>query len=493
MGDITVHMVNSDVTGPAYQYWKVKGSLVLALSVSYLATNPAYSGEWQFIPRIEVAESYDDNIRLAEEGKEQSDYVTEVSPGFSFNGKGKRASLALDYRMQNIYYQKNSDSDDTYHNFSMNSNVEFIREKLFLDASATYTQREVNDDSASSFDNASITDNRSDVVTYTVRPYYIQTFSQSAVMRIEHTYQEIDNKNDELSNADTITNTSVFNLRSGPSFDTFRWQITHREQVTDYEDNPDIEHRDSKLDTQYHLGKTFYLIAIYGYEKFNYDVAPGKHKPEGEYWEAGIGWIPSLRTSLEMTGGEHYYGNTKRFNFSHRTRLTTWSARYSETVSTTSRLNAETDAVRVYNPDTADFDVYERENFSNVAAVTLNKIFEASVSKKTGKSDYSARYSNIKSENLDIVGNQENSSLSLNWRWKFASRTRMDLASIQTKTEVQPAQIETTSKRNEIKFTLDHSRKASSFLSYSNDSQQARDDRMLYRRNIYKIGFRMSF
>jgi uncharacterized protein (PEP-CTERM system associated) len=69
-----------------------------------------------------------------------------------------------------------------------------------------------------------------------------------------------------------------------------------------------------------------------GYEDYANTIGRGS---EGSSWRAGFDWAPTPRTRLAATAGQRFYDNTYFLDFSHRTRLTTWSAGYSETITTT--------------------------------------------------------------------------------------------------------------------------------------------------------------
>jgi uncharacterized protein (PEP-CTERM system associated) len=75
------------------------------------------------------------------------------------------------------------------------------------------------------------------------------------------------------------------------------------------------------------------LTAQVGYDYYKRGVlVPAS---EGWGWSAGFDWTPSPRTRLSVSGGERFYGDYYSLDFTHRTRLTAWSASYSQTVTTT--------------------------------------------------------------------------------------------------------------------------------------------------------------
>jgi hypothetical protein len=60
--------------------------------------------EWIFIPELTVREVYTDNVNLAPSGLEESDYVTEITPGFILRRDARRYKLDVDYALQGLIY-----------------------------------------------------------------------------------------------------------------------------------------------------------------------------------------------------------------------------------------------------------------------------------------------------------------------------------------------------------------------------------------------------
>jgi uncharacterized protein (PEP-CTERM system associated) len=72
------------------------------------------------------------------------------------------------------------------------------------------------------------------------------------------------------------------------------------------------------------------LLALAGYERYDTGI-DALAEPR---WSAGFEWTPAPRTSLALTAGRRLDDETYSFQFSHRTRLTTWNVTYAEDVTT---------------------------------------------------------------------------------------------------------------------------------------------------------------
>ena len=190
----------------------ISSLILVPFVISFCLVHDTFAAEWTLVPLVAVLETYDDNIRLAGDGQEEEDYITQINPGFSLVGKGRYSELMLDYTMQNIFYKNNDKYDDAYHNLRALNSTEVYRNHLYFDASVNYSQRTINLQQTSSTDNLAITDNRTDVVFYTAKPYFIYNFGQSTKLLLEHSYAKIDSKQDGLSNTDNTTNASYIEI-----------------------------------------------------------------------------------------------------------------------------------------------------------------------------------------------------------------------------------------------------------------------------------------
>ncbi|OZA14306.1 MAG: hypothetical protein B7X94_01170, partial [Hydrogenophilales bacterium 17-62-8] len=80
----------------------------------------------------------------------------------------------------------------------------------------------------------------------------------------------------------------------------------------------------------YALTRKFRVFGTVGQDWNDYLSTSGT---DGSSWSAGLGWSPTRRTSVEASFGERYFGNTYSLSASHRTRISQWTASYSENVS----------------------------------------------------------------------------------------------------------------------------------------------------------------
>ena len=124
-------------------------------------------------------------------------------------------------------------------------------------------------------------------------------------------------------------------LENGPRYKIFTWNGTYFGERIKYENQQTIETQAGGLNVRQLLTPVFGLLASGGYEYYDSRTLDIGDVFKGPSWSIGFDWNPSVNTHLAASGGERFFGNTGSFEFSHRTRLTTWGASYSEDVTTT--------------------------------------------------------------------------------------------------------------------------------------------------------------
>ncbi|MGH8615789.1 MAG: TIGR03016 family PEP-CTERM system-associated outer membrane protein [Gammaproteobacteria bacterium] len=319
-----------------------KGRLTCALLIS-VPSPLAYGAQWTIQPLLEIAETYSDNIELAPSGLEEGDFVTEINPGLVVRGAGRRLTLDLGYRLQNLLFASNSDSNSTNHQLFANAAAELLREHLFLDARASVGQENFNNLGSRQSDNLSLADDRGDVITYSVSPYWQQRFRDLAEAQVRFTYDDVSGDNDNVSGSSLAVNASV---TSGTRFGRWGWGLRYdRRDVSDEvqgvsgssvgnSGGPSFETFDGEV--SYRLTRRLGIFAAGGFE--NNDFASVDQDTDGVTWRIGANWRPSRNTELEAFYGDRFFGSTWGMDLTYRSRRTTWSASYREEVEQTRNL-----------------------------------------------------------------------------------------------------------------------------------------------------------
>lgn len=298
-----------------------------------LLSQQVVAADWTLTPSLNLVETYSDNIRLASQGGEKSDWVTQVNPGVSLTGTGSHLKAHVTYTMQNLFYANNSSQSTTNHQLSAGANAKLLDEFLFLDGNASISQQNISLFGPQAADNTNITGNRTSVTSYSISPYLRHSFDAIASSELRYTHSEVRTGVSGLSNSKG--DSALFNLNSGPAFSRLGWGLHYYKQKTGYSNNPTADTETFSGDLRLPITAKFSLTATKGYEKFNYLSISGE-PPEGRFWTAGFSWTPTARTSIDASTGHRFFGKTSSLAASHRSRNTVWSLNYSQDITTTS-------------------------------------------------------------------------------------------------------------------------------------------------------------
>lgn len=273
-----------------------------------------------------------DNIYLAPAGAEQADTVLDLTPAVSVKGRGRRASLDLNYRLQNIFYKSESGQNTSYHQLDSHGSVELLEDWFHLDAMGAYSQRNTTRDGIVGYGNYSITDNRSNVSEYRVSPYFAHRFGSAADFELRYTRTAI--AYDTNTVPGIRTNGVDLAVRSGTRFERLSWALRVDRQNVETDDRSQIRFEQSEAQLRYQLKPAVGLLLIGGYEYNEFQRIAPDEEPAGAFWRAGFVWTPSSRTSLQVTAGSRFYGDSVELAFMHTSRRSTWHATYSESLTT---------------------------------------------------------------------------------------------------------------------------------------------------------------
>lgn len=299
---------------------------------------------WEIVPTVSVQETYTDNVRLRPPGSERSDWVTELRPGVSVNGRGARLRFTANYSLGGVHREREG-TNDIFHTLNASGDAELVHRLLYVDTRATISQTNISVLGPQTDSNVNNTGNRATVRTFVASPYLRHDFGSEAQGELRHTYSAVNFSTVSSGSSGSAAGTATSNnsesnrvdarLFSGPAYKLLTWNLAYSKEEIDYTqtrqkvDTESISANGRRLITP-HFG----LQATAGYEDNDYGVNLGTPS-KGKFWSLGPEWTPTPRTRLAATMGRRYYGSNHSIDFSHRTRLTTWRVAYSESVTTT--------------------------------------------------------------------------------------------------------------------------------------------------------------
>jgi uncharacterized protein (PEP-CTERM system associated) len=287
--------------------------------------------KWSINPTLSVEETYTDNVSLTPDSFKQSDWLTQVIPGISIAGTGARLKFVATYSPELIYSARGPNYNQVFQIGNAVGSAELAKSLLFVDAGANVNQYNVSLQGPLTTSNINTTGNRSTVRTFFESPYLKHEFGSDVQAEARFTNSVV-NSDDPVNLPNSVADRIDLNLKSGPAYKLFVWKVDYVRETINYDTAQDEFTETIAASARRLITPTLGLLAKVGYDYYQSGAAPAL---EGRSWSAGFDWEPTPRTSLTATAGQQFYGDAYSFDFKHVSRLTTWSAGYTQTVTTT--------------------------------------------------------------------------------------------------------------------------------------------------------------
>lgn len=310
---------------------------ILITSVLLGPTCAVQAANWAFTPYVTLGEIYTDNVTLAPEGQEQEDFITLINPGFLLTREQGRVRANIAYQMQNLFYAKESDFNETHHQLDALGVAEIAPEHLYIDATTSISQQVIDPQQVAATENRSVTGNRTDVTTASISPYIRHDFGTSTQGLARYRYGIVDFDESEVGNQadDATLNGGLIALGSNPEGRRFGWLAAYNNEQVHY-DNIDASDTFQKAGLRLDFGLTskLGLVAIGGYEDNKFERSTTTFDPDSSFWSAGFTLDPTSHDRIQALYGERFFGNTYLFSWEHRARRFATQVNYSEDVRT---------------------------------------------------------------------------------------------------------------------------------------------------------------
>lgn len=325
-----------------------------------LVCSSAAKADWLFNPYVSLQGIYTDNLRLTPADEAESDFIIDLSPGFTLQRETSRFNLDVDYAMQNLFYTRNSNENETTHQLTGDATLEFWRDRLFVNVNGLVDQYIIDPQNLTGSDNINITNNLTDVYAFRINPYWQEDFGGYADFFTGYSYDLV---RYSQGAADSDIQTLNVRLNSGRRFTTLDWQLSYSNQQIDSSNiEQDPNNTAANNDRENFLGEITYSFSDvwavngrFGYEDNNLDG--NVNGVNGSFWSLGATWTPSryitatvlygpddkeitlqynpsARTSISVSRRDRSVGLTTGVVwagiFRHRTRYSVWSASYTD-------------------------------------------------------------------------------------------------------------------------------------------------------------------
>jgi hypothetical protein len=456
--------------------------LALISHSRYVYPQTTQGRTWTIEPGIGINGTYTDNVALAPQGTEENEFATQLNFFVTANADTARQKTSIGYRMQNIFYAQDTSGDQTFNQLDARGNVRAWGESFFLDWSSTISQQVIDPTQTLPTDNVTITDNRTNVGTLQVSPFWTQEIGGGvrALLRYTGGIVRYDEKLQD-------TNNNIGQFRIGSVAERrLSWQLDYVNNRVKFVEEDTINRFERiGLDLGYLVTPATTLTALIGYEDNEFETNVTTEPTEGSFWAVGILWQPSRRNELELRYGERFFGRTGSFQWTFQGRILTTNFTYTENFTTAGQVQLDTpvtpgSGVTTDPPQFRD-QVFFSQRFSGELTVSLRKT-ELAFNAFNERQEFQV--------NLD---ENEVSGIGMSWVWQFAPRTssRVNLR-FQRNDFITEQQEDELSQAN---FFLQRQigRRTSAGLGITYNSQNSTEPQNEYRQNLVNLRFAKRF
>lgn len=406
---------------------------LVALSCFVLSLD-VVAGEWIVKSGLNVGEVYTDNVDLDESDKD-SELMTVVTPKIDITGKGRRGNVkAL------ATFEMNSaggDADFFSPRIQADADAELWEDLLFIEGDIYANQSLIDPFSKAGNSSLNSNDNVTTTYDYSISPYILKHFGRTADLTVRYTYDDQINTGDELS--DSTKQSVLGTLASGDNFSRIDWTLTTEYQETSFDgggfmgQDGENEQFTTSIKLGYQLFRRLNVNGTIGQESNSFSTADGDD-PDDQFWDVGIRWEPTPRTSIDAGYGKHFYSTTPRFKFSHRMRKLTFESSYTRSLTDTrsERRNTNpfgfTEAQLQQLEDVVPgFNQFLSDNFTfQDQGIFVNERFDNSLSLKGKRTTASLYYKESKQIREDIDDDSIFTSFGVTMERKLSSKNTLN-------------------------------------------------------------------
>jgi len=311
--------------------------LAIAIAGAWPTTAPAQGGigalgRPTFLPGVRAAATYSDNILLAPDGQEDSDWLLEVTPYVTAQSNTPRARYNVRYELRNLWQVGSGDTALARHALNGAGSFALVDDRLWLDL-AGYMGN-VNDSITGplSADPGGSLVNTARVRRFSASPWYRDRFSDLASYQLRYTIAHTGgDAGFALAQVDQRAQANVEGLEDGSSPWNWRWYGDF--QNTQFENDITRNRRASGAALVFRVVPELRVFGTADYEQIDYVF---NEDGEDSGWGPGVGfdWAPNARTSVGAYASERYYGTIGNARATYSTGSSTMGLQFSRSMLT---------------------------------------------------------------------------------------------------------------------------------------------------------------
>ncbi|MEE9141511.1 MAG: TIGR03016 family PEP-CTERM system-associated outer membrane protein [Gammaproteobacteria bacterium] len=402
---------------------------LIVCAIGLCFSHGAVAAVWDFAPRIYAAQTYTNNIQLTTDQFAEDEWVTTIAPGITLNGVGDRWNTYLDYEVQGLLFWRDEDRNNVFQVMTGGTEVEAIRERFWISASAVNSQVVIDPTQPFASDNIFSEINRTDAFRFEVSPNWIQPIGRLTEFELQYWYYLIDFEDDEIiasqtGTGDTESNRARASYGSSDEAGRFGWSMFYDYETINYQARIfDVTFEEAAVELNYEVGASTQIFGTYGAES-DFSTPTGVHDGglDAERWSVGVRYRPNDRNSIEVSTGERFFGTTYGANWTYGGTHLTLIADYREGPTTYSR-----EQFQSANPESIDdIPIGDLPAISPLVFLSQRATFDINYTWTE-----SSIYANYFDERRDFVDTRQDDHTMIygaGWDWRFTPRTTLSLS-----------------------------------------------------------------
>lgn len=346
---------------------------VALATVVFSTAGSAWSAEWNKSASVGASAFWTDNFCLSDDNRE-AEFVETVTPSVRVSGRGARANMALNGRVEfntagqsdiecqlvgNVGQGVNlRNRESIIPSGTFTSNFEAIENWLSFQATAFAGLNPVNPFAAGN--NDAVNGRGNDNLTYRLGAgaTLAREFEQKVGFLLSYQYNEQYNSVNRLF-GDSTEDRVRANIRMLPGTSRLRLTASGRYSEVSFEEsvgNPAFTNTLASAEVQavFALNDSWQINGTVG-EEFN-EFLSVSDEIEGDFWDVGIRWAPNPRITVAAGTGERFFGETPRASINYRHKRSRLRLNYERTLNFPRNLRAPDDGLLAGDPFAPGFD-----------------------------------------------------------------------------------------------------------------------------------------
>ena len=279
-----------------------------------------HAGVWNIEPSVSLGETATDNVGHTNKNQ-QSDWITDITPGLHIDGYGDRVKLNLDYRLHRLYYNNESWRNNTQHSLNGKGTLEVLENWLFIDATAVIAQQNRSAFGGSTYGSVDIdnSNNTTETRTYQLAPYIKGFIGLTTEYLLRYDFTKMSSDDNLASNTETRQISGHLAGTTGLSW--LGWSFDANRQDNTFDRGRDTSAKLGKGTIIFRVDPQFRVLLIGGWESNDYSSLK---QDSNSITGGGFEWSPTQRTLLSVTRERRFFGDADNITFTHRTAGTAW-------------------------------------------------------------------------------------------------------------------------------------------------------------------------